>query len=130
MAAAVAGEMPWTLPAQQRLEVDAGDGLDEQRVQEQLAELAVPGPRLAGRRRSNEPTSMKTGPGPAELDVVRGGVFGDQPFGQRLPGEVELQPGRVPQHLERPLVGVGDDVEAFVAQSTPAHGRGSPRRSG
>ena len=42
------GWMPWTAPAQPRLEADVLEGLEQQRVEHGLAELAVPGPGLAG----------------------------------------------------------------------------------
>ncbi len=58
-------------PPQQRLEGTSREGLDEQRVEEQLAELAVAGPRLAGAEPLERADVDEDRLGADELDVVR-----------------------------------------------------------
>ena len=107
---------PVDAAAQQRLERDVADGLDQERVEEQLAELAVARPRLAGPEPFERPDVDEHRLGAGELDVVRRGVLGDQPLGEGAAGERQLQPGGVAEHLERPLVWIGEDVDALVTQ--------------
>ena len=98
------------------MEGNVADCLDVERVEEQLAELAIPGPGLA-RLETLERTDVDEHRLAAhELHVVGAGVLGDQLLGKGLTGERQLQPGRVAQHLERPLVGVRQHVDPGVTE--------------
>ncbi len=107
-----AGGDPVEVAAQQRLERHVADCLDVQRVEEQLAELPVAGPRLALAEPFERADVDEHRLAAGELDVVRAGVLGDQGLGEGLAGQPQLQPGGVAQHLERPLVGIREDARA------------------
>ena len=91
-------------------------GLQVERVEEQLAELAVAGPRLTGHESLERADVDEHRPAAVELHVVGGGVLGEDALGQRLAAELELEQRGVLQHREGPLVGVGDHPDAIVAE--------------
>ena len=103
-------------PAQERLERDVAQRRHQQRVQEQLAELAVPRPRLARAEPFERADVDEDGAGADELDVVGRGVLRQHLLGERLPGQSQLEQGGVAEHGERPLVRVGHDRDTLVAQ--------------
>ena len=116
----VGGDCGWdTVDAapQHRLEGDVAQCLEEQWVEEQLAELAIAGPRLASTQPLEGADVDEDRARADELDVVRRGVLGDEFVGQRLTGEPELQSGGVAEHLERPFVWIGEHVDAIVAEN-------------
>ena len=102
--------------AQERAEGHVAQRLDVERVEVQLAELAVTGPRFALTDPFERTDVDEHRLGPRELHVVRRRVLGDHPLGERLTGEVELEPGGVTEHLERPLVRVRQHRDPRVAQ--------------
>ena len=113
------------------LERDVGDRLQVEGVEEQLAELAVARPRLTGHQSLERPEVDEHRPRAVELDVVRRGVLRQHALGEGRPAEVELQEGRVPQHREGPLVGVGQHPErARGAGRPPTCRRWGRRRPG
>ena len=92
--------------AHPRLERHVAVGLHEERVEEHLAELPVADPRLAlgalVERRHVDENRRRAFP----LQVVGRGVLQPDPFIEPRKHEVELQQRCVPEHLERPFVGV------------------------
>ena len=121
---------PLEAPAQPGLERDGPVGLEQQRVEEQHAELAVAEPRLAGtgaleRADVDEDRARST-----PLDVVRRRVLEREARLERLARDPQLQERGVLQHRERPLVGVRHERQALVPQRRhpPAAGIGRADR--
>src|SRR5207248_1682230 len=84
-------------------------GLEEERVEEEHAELPVARPRLALAQPLERADVDEDRPGAAELDVVGRRVLEDQAGADRATHELELEEGSVAQHPEGPLVRVRDD---------------------
>jgi hypothetical protein len=110
---------PVDASAQPRLKRHALPRLQEQGVEEEHAELAIADPRLAFPERLERADVDEDGLRPEELDVVRRRVLEHEPCIERPPDELELEQGRVPEHAERPFVGVRDEREHVVLE----HGR-------
>ena len=91
-------------------------GLEQERVEERLAELAVAGPRgarLVGGERADVDERR---PRPDPLHVEGGGVLERQALVERRQREIELQQGGVPEHAERPFVRVRHDRQAGMLE--------------
>src|SRR5919108_1351195 len=102
--------------AEPRLEGHVLPGLEEERVEEEHAELPVAGPGLALTEPLERADVDEDRLRAAELDVVGRGVLEDQAGADRAPHEVELEQRRVAEHPEGPLVGVGDDGDDVVLE--------------
>ena len=113
-AAALLGRDPFQAAAQPRMERHVAIGLEEQRIEEGLAELPVPGPRIAGRIGGERSDVDERGTRADPLHVERRGVLQGHLLVEGGEGQVELQQRSVAQHAERPFVGVGDDRHALV----------------
>ena len=109
---------PLETPAQPRLWRDSAVGLQHQRIEEERAELPVAGPGLAVAQALERPDVHEDRFGAVPLDVVGAPVLEHEAFRQRLVEEPELQKGGRAQHLERPLVRIGDERHALVAQQS------------
>ena len=112
----LAGLDPVDRAAQERPEVDAAKRLQEERVEEEGAELAVAGPGLALAQALEGADVDEDRPCPAPLDVVGRCVLQGQSLVERAAEKVELEERRVPEHRERPLVRVGDERDRRVAE--------------
>src|SRR5436190_9728993 len=91
-----------------RLERHLFPGLQQQRVEEEHAELAVAGPGLALAELLEGADIDEQRLRPAELDVVGRRVLEDQALLDCPPEQLELQQRGVPQHREGPLVRIRD----------------------
>ena len=114
--AALGGRHSVQAPAQPRMERRVAVGLEKERIQKGLAELAVSGPRVAGLVGGERAEVDERRADAVPLDVERGGVLQRHLLVERRQREVELQEGRVPQHAEGPLVGVRHDRDAGMLQ--------------
>ena len=112
------GVHPFDVGPEEGLEGHAPVGLQHQGQQEVHVELAIAVPGLGGAQSLEAAHVDEAGGGSHELDVVGRRVLGGQVLGQGLADQVELEPGGIAQHLEGPLVRVGDDGDALVAQHT------------
>jgi hypothetical protein len=99
-----------------RLEGDSLVRLEEERVEDQRAELPVAGPGLSLAEPVEGPNVHEGRPGSPPLDVVRRPVLEDEALVERPEEELELQERRLLQHPERPLVRVGDDRYPLVSE--------------
>ena len=113
---------PVQAAAQPRLERHVLPGLQEQRVEEEHAELAVAGPGLALAELLEGADVDEQRLRPAELDVVGRRVLEDQALLDRPPEQLELQQRGVPQHREGPLVRIRDERDDVVLK----HRRDAP----
>ena len=102
--------------AQQRVVGQVLVGLQHERIEEEHAELPVARPRLVRAQALERADVDEHRRGAPPLDVVRGGVLQRQVGAQRAAVEVQLQQRRVLEHRERPLVRVGEERHALVAQ--------------
>jgi hypothetical protein len=102
--------------AQPGLERHAAVRLQEERIEVERAELPVAGPRLSRPEPLEGAHVDEDRPRPAPLDVVRRRVLRDEVLGERRAQELELEERRVPEHPERPLVGIGDEGDALVSE--------------
>ena len=99
-----------------RLRCDPAVGLQQQRVEEQCAELAISGPGLTISQPLEGAHVDEDRLRAAPLHVVGAAVLQDETVGQRLVEQPELDERRLPQHFERPLVRVGHERHPLVAQ--------------
>jgi hypothetical protein len=90
--------------------------LEEQRVEEEHAELAVAGPGLPLAQPLERAHVDEERRSAAELDVVRGRVLHHQPGLDRAADELELEQRGVAKHPERPLIRVRDDGDDVVLE--------------
>ena len=107
---------PVEAPAQPGLERHVLPGLQQERVEEEHAELSVARPRLAPAQLLERADVDEDRLGAPELHVVRGGVLEDHSRLDRAAHERELEQRRVAEHRERPLVGVGDERDHVVLE--------------
>ena len=83
-------------------------GLQKERIEKQLTELAVADPRFAGPQPLERGNIDKDRPAAGPLDVEGRRVFECHVGTQRGVLEFEGQQRGVLQHAERPLVGIGN----------------------
>jgi hypothetical protein len=107
---------PLEAPAQPGLRRDPAVGLQHERIEEERAELAVARPRLALAQPLERADVDEDRLAATPLNVVGRPVLEHEPLGQRLVEQVQLEQGRVAQHLERPLVRVRDERQPLVAE--------------
>src|SRR6266545_312649 len=111
--------------SEERLKRHTAVRLQEQRVKEEHAELAVAGPRLARPEALERADVDEDGPWATPLDVVRRRVLEDQSFLEAGQYEVQLEQRRVLEHRKGPLVRIRDERHSFVPQQ-----RGPPVPAG
>ena len=102
--------------AQPGRERDVLPGAEQERVEEQLAELPVAHPGLGRPQRLERPDVDEDGERAAELQVVGRRVLQREVLVERGEQQVELQQRGVAQHPRRPLVRIRDEGDALVAQ--------------
>ena len=103
-------------PAQPGLERNAPVGLEQERIEEQHAKLAVAEPRLPWARPLERADVDEHRARSAPLDVVRRRVLEREARSERLARDPQLQERGVPQHRERPLVWVRHEWQALVPE--------------
>src|SRR6266540_2392940 len=113
---ALAGRDAFDSPTEPRLERHALVGLEEERVEEEHAELPVAEPRLSRAEPFEGADVDEHGLRAAPLNVVRSRVLQHQIVLQRSANELELEQCRLAQHPEAPLVRVGDERDDFVLE--------------
>ena len=102
--------------AQPRLERHALPRLEQERVEEEHAELPVAGPGLALSKLLEAADVDEHRLRALELDVVWARVLQNQPLLDRASQQLELQQRGVAQHREGPLVGIRDERDAVVLE--------------
>jgi hypothetical protein len=108
--------MPSIEPRSQGWKGNVLVGLQQQRIEEQHAELAISGPGLALAQLLERADVYEQRLRATKLDVVGRRVFEAEPGVECCQLDVELQQRRVAEHSERPLIGVGDERDALVPE--------------
>lgn len=100
--------------AQERLEGNSLVSGQHEGEEEGLTELAISGPGFSGSpgfdRADVDEERLRAAP----LDVVGGAVLGEELFFEREEEEFEVEECGLPEHAPSPLIGIGDEGDAFV----------------